>query len=276
MVSIIVPTMNNEKTLELCLKSVRAQIYQNIELIVVDGGSTDATIKIAEAYADLVIKSIGERSKQRNLGFKKAKGDVFLFLDSDMVLSRNVVFEAVRKFDRHKDMVALYIPEVVEGDTFLSQILNFERSFYNENVIDAVRFVKRHVFNELKGFDENLVSAEDWDLDHRIRLMGKVGSVASLLYHLQYGLTLKKYLNKKLYYSGKIDRYLEKWGKNNEEVKKQVGFGYRFFQVFTENGKWRKLIGKPFMVMCMLAVKLLVAIIFYIKSRERLSSFTMK
>lgn len=55
LVSIIIPTYNSAKTLEICLQAIKAQSYQNIEIIVVDNNSLDETKEIAQKYADKVI-----------------------------------------------------------------------------------------------------------------------------------------------------------------------------------------------------------------------------
>lgn len=264
LVSIVIPTFNSEKTIELCLKSIRSQTYKNTEIIVVDNNSHDNTIRISKKYTKKIFVCIGERSKQRNSGFKKAKGEIYCYLDSDMVLSRNVIEDAVKVMHKNKKYIALYIPEIVEGNNFLSRILNFERSFYDKTVIDAVRIIKKDVFNKLHGFDENLIAAEDWDLDRRVHTVGQVSIDVSPLYHLQYGLTLGKYLSKKRYYSEVIDRYIKKWGKNDEIIKKQLGLKYRFINIFVENKKWRKIVAHPFYFLCAIVLKIISSFYFLI------------
>lgn len=262
MVSIVIPTLNSEKTIELCLKSVAVQTYKNIEVIVVDNFSTDKTVEIAKKYTKKVFLHSGERSAQRNSGFKKADGEIYLYLDSDMVLSRSVVHEAVSKFQKKTNCVGLYIPEIVESNSLLARILNFERSFYNETMIDAVRFVRADIFKKIHGFDEDLISGEDWDLDKRIRKFGETEIVSSPLYHLQYGLTFKNYIKKKIYYSKFISRYIDKWSQQDEKVKKQSGFKYRFFDVFFENGKWKRLIKNWRLAILMYLLKIYMGIIY--------------
>ena len=74
LVSIIIPTLNEEASLEICLKSIKKQTYKNLETIVVDNFSKDRTPEIAKKYTKLVFKKGNERSAQRNFGAKKAKG----------------------------------------------------------------------------------------------------------------------------------------------------------------------------------------------------------
>ncbi|MEM4731518.1 MAG: glycosyltransferase [Candidatus Aenigmatarchaeota archaeon] len=66
LVTIIVPTFNSEKTLQLCLESIRKQTYKNIEVIVVDNYSTDSTVSVAKKYDAKVIQVRGERARAKN------------------------------------------------------------------------------------------------------------------------------------------------------------------------------------------------------------------
>lgn len=84
--SIIIPTYNSERTIDICLKSIRKQTYPNIEVIVVDNYSTDRTREIAENYGGKVILCRAGRSKAKNIGLNLAGGEFVLFVDSDMEL----------------------------------------------------------------------------------------------------------------------------------------------------------------------------------------------
>lgn len=273
MVSVVIPTYNSEKTIELCLKSVKAQNFKDIEIIVVDNYSRDKTLQIAKKYTSQVYLCGGERSKQRNFGIKKASGEFIFYLDSDMVLTRNVVRECVHRI---KGKIALFVPEIIEGNSFLTKILNFERGFYNATPVDATRFIRKEILLKAGLFDENLIACEDWDLDRRLLKLGKFGEITSPLCHLQYDLTIKKYINKKKYYANYTLRYVEKWGADDPVLRKQFGFKYRFFQVFVENGKWRKLIKKPVYGICMYLMKILLGFIYIVSGSDESRLVTTK
>src|SRR3989339_713258 len=87
-ISIIIPTLNSERTLEACLKSIRSQKYpKDIEIIIADGGSTDATLLIAGKYKATIVKNnlkTGEAGKA--VGYKASNGEIVGFIDSDNVL----------------------------------------------------------------------------------------------------------------------------------------------------------------------------------------------
>lgn len=261
MVSVIITTKNEEKNIKNCLESIKSQTYLSnlcnqsteqsvVEIIVVDNSSTDRTKEIARRYTDKVYNFGPERSAQRNFGVKQASGKYILYLDADMILSGNIISECVEK-SREEGLVALYIPEKIVGNGFWVRVRNFERSFYNATAIDCVRFVRRDKFLEIDGFDENLTGPEDWDFDRRIKKVGKAGIINAPIYHNEGTFNLKKYLRKKTYYSKDFKKYIEKWGEKDKIVRKQLGFCYRYFWVFVENGKWMRLLKHPILTLGM-------------------------
>jgi len=247
LVSVVITTKNEEKNIENCLKSVLAQGYprERIEIIVVDNNSTDKTREIAEKYTPLVFDCGPERSAQKNFGAKKSSGEYFIHLDADMTLDRGVIKECVEKISQSSGIAALNIPEIVTGENFFSRVRRFERSFYDNTVIDGVRFIKKDKFLEVGGFDEKMYACEDWDLTKRINKTGKIDIIKAILFHNEAEFDLKKYWKKKKYYSGNMDVYIEKWGKDDPDVRKQFGVWYRFFGVFLEDGKWKRLTVHP-------------------------------
>jgi glycosyltransferase involved in cell wall biosynthesis len=271
LVSVIVNTKNEEKNIEKCLKSVISQSYppQNIEIVVVDNNSSDKTEQIVYEFANrlallnLKVFNRGpERSAQKNFGVQNSKGEYFLHLDADMVLSEKILRECMEKVSQDKNIIALYIPEIISGEKYFSKVRRFERSFYDNTVIDGVRFVKKDIFEKVGGFDEKLYACEDWDLDKRLKKFGKFDSIKSPLFHNESEFSLKKYLSKKGYYSKNIDLYIHKWGKNDPDIKKQFGFYYRFIGVFVENGKWKKLIRHPLLALGMYFLRFLIGVKF--------------
>jgi glycosyltransferase involved in cell wall biosynthesis len=261
-VSIIISTKNEERQIENCLKSVMGQAYprDRLEIIVVDNDSSDKTKEIARKYTKKVFDHGPERSAQKNFGIRESEGEYFLHLDADMTLSENVIAECMVKMQNDKDLVALYIPEKILGRGFWSKVRDFERSFYGGTVIDAVRFIRKDKFLEAGKFDEKMYACEDWDLDKRLKKLGKLDMIKNPLYHNEEEFSLRKYFSKKGYYSKNVDIYIGKWGKENPDIRKQFGFCYRFFGVFFENGKWRKVLRHPILVAGMYFLRFLVGI----------------
>lgn len=268
-VSIIVTTKNEEKNITNCLRSVRSQSYTQelIEIIVVDNNSSDKTKEIALKYTDNVFDKGPERSAQRNFGIRKSTGEYFLYLDADMIMDENLVRDCVNCIQKDSSIVALYISEIVMGDTFFSKIRRFERSFYDATVIDCVRFIQRESFDQVGGFDEGLTGPEDWDFDKKIRNCGKVDLIQTPIYHNEEEFNLSRYLKKKGYYAKNFDKYIEKWGKEDSDIVKQFGIWYRFCLVFIENGKWKKLVCHPILTFGMYFLRGLVGLKFLFRNR---------
>lgn len=292
-VSVVITTKNEEKNIENCIRSIQAQTYPKdcLEIIVVDNNSRDRTKQIARNYTPLVFDKGPERSAQRNYGIMAAgKGDYALYLDADMILSPCLLKRCVETAER-ENSIALYIPEIILGTSYWSQVRRFERSFYDGTVIDVVRFLRKSACVNVGGFDESLSGPEDWDFDKKLRASGKIGLVdgspvhggdmgrweqedflrglgvdpskyGGVIYHNESEFNMGDYLNKKSYYSKDMDKYITKWGRQDPDIQKQLGLGYRFFGVFVENGKWKKMIVKPHLLMGMYLLRFLVGLRF--------------
>lgn len=272
LVSVIVPTKNSEKTIGACLKSIIAQTYlsadrqdKNLEIIVVDNNSTDGTKKIVEDFQASVNnkqkseitnhKSViqlynkgPERSAQRNFGASKAKGEYLLFIDSDMELSRNVIKDCIslvgsyKAHNVHKVPGGIIIPEESVGEGFWAKCKALERSFYvGVDWIEAARFFPKKIFEEFKGYDEKLISGEDWDLNQRVRTKYEIERINSFIYHNEGNLSLISLLKKKFYYAGKIKSYSSK-SVNKNEFSTQLSLVNRY-KLFLSNPK--KLFKNP-------------------------------
>ena len=288
LVSIIITTKNEEKNIGNCLESIRKQDYSQdrIEVIVVDNNSTDQTKEIARKYTKNVYnypdlrknKNIKNfRGAQLNFGVKKSKGEIIFFPDADMTFDRELVREAATLISNGY-FEALFVPEEIIGRGLIGKIRNFERSFYEGTCIDAVRIIKRDLFINVGGFDETGIAFgfDDWDFSKRIRSSNaQIGITKNKLYHHEERLTLREYLGKKARYVAASSSYIQKWGKNDPDIKKQFGFWYRYFGVFLENGKWKRLIRHPFSAAGMYFLRIGVGLVFF-KSTVFKKFFKMK
>jgi len=294
LVSVVVTTKNEEKNIEQCLRSIRLQTYENIETIVIDNFSTDKTKEIASRYTDKVYEKGPERSAQRNFGMiNMSSGKYVMFVDADMMLSPSLIESCVGLMEQER-LAALHIPEIVLGTGYLSRVRRFERSFYNGTVIDGLRFFSKQAFIEAGGFDEGMSGPEDWDMDKKIKSIGRVGlaeeaedtehwemneviirggvhpaSCGVAVFHNETEFRLKGYLAKKEYYSQSFDAYIKKWGREDPDIRKQLGLYYRFLGVFIENGKWKRMIFHPFLVVGMYFLRFMVGIKFLMVKEKR-------
>ena len=259
-VSVVISTRNEEKNIYRCLESIKKQSFpsRQIEIIVVDNNSTDKTKEVARKFTKKVYNKGPERSSQRNYGAEKATGKYYLYLDADMTLSPILIEEAVKILGKNPAIVGLYIPEIVIGNSFLSKVRQFERSFYNATAIDCVRFVRITALKKVGGFDTTMTGPEDWDFTKKIKRLGRVAIIKSPKYHNESDITISSYVKKKSYYIKSLDAYVNKWGKDDSDIKKQVGLWYRFFGVFFENGKWRRVLTQPHLFIAVLILRFLI------------------
>jgi|WetSurMetagenome_2_1015567.scaffolds.fasta_scaffold24118_2 glycosyltransferase involved in cell wall biosynthesis len=276
-VSIVINTKNEERHIKRCLDSILNQTYplEWIEIVVVDNNSDDKTKEIAEKFANdsamlnLKIFNIGpERSAQKNFGARSSTGEFLLFLDADMAVSENVIQECVERMGESQRIVGLYIREDVIGNRFWSRVRMFERGFYNGTSIDAVRFVRKSAFDDTYGFDEVLYACEDWDFNKRIKELGDFSQINLPIYHDEADFTVKNYLQKKGYYILNMNIYIKKWGKNDKDIRKQFGLCYRYFVVFVEKEKWKRVVLHPILFSGMYILKILVGIKFLSKKAK--------
>ena len=268
LVSIVITTKNEEKNIETCIKSILAQSYpqEKIEIIVVDNNSLDKTKELAQKYTEKVFNKGPERSAQRNYGLlEKSSGEYLLYLDADMILSPNIIDGCIQTVNSNPQIVALHISEIVMGEKYFSKVRRFERSFYDGTVIDGARFFKKDILQKVGGFDESMSGPEDWDLDKKLKQLGKIGMLdktVGVIFHNEKEFNLKKYLSKKGYYAKSFDGYVANWGKDDADVVKQLGMWYRFFGVFIENGKWKKLLARLDLTFGMYFLRFLVGLSF--------------
>lgn len=218
LVSVIIPTTSKEQEiLKDCLRSIRYSTYKNIEVIVVNEGL--------------------ERSAQRNIGMKRAKGDYFLILDSDQQVSPDLISECVFLI---KVYDAIYIPEKITTPGFFGRLRDWERGFYTATAVDVVRFVKKGC----PEFDEEMHGPEDSDWDRRIK--GSRGVSKSCLYHYD-NIDFIGYLGKKLYYSKSMKKFEDK--NKGDQI---LDWRWRCFEVFFEMGKWKRVLKNPGLFICLM------------------------
>jgi glycosyltransferase involved in cell wall biosynthesis len=208
MISVVIPTKNSERTLGKCLESLRDQTYQDFELIIVDGFSDDRTLEIAGMHTDRFFTEGGTIPAARNLGFSKAKGGIFVSIDSDMVLERNLLEDIAAKIESYD---ALIIPEVGYGSDFISRCKDLEKRCYiGDELVESARAFRREVFDAVEGYDRNLVFGEDWDLHWRIKERSGIGRTDARLMHNTENISMASHLKKAYRYGSTLPRYLRK------------------------------------------------------------------
>ncbi len=233
----IVPTYNSASVLHACLASITSQSYPNIELIVVDNNSKDATKSIAKKFTEKVYSKGPERSAQRNYGVSVSSGEYLLLIDSDMELGLQVVEQSVNAFTQDNSLVAIVIPEESFGESYWAKCRRLERSFYlNVEWMEAARAFRRSAYMSAKGYDESMVSGEDWDLAQRLANQGKSGRIQDYIRHNEGNLKLVDDLKKKFFYAQEIKHYTS--AKSNiKNIKRQTNLMHRYILFLSDPKK---------------------------------------
>lgn len=181
MLSIIIPTLNEEELLPKLLTSIRRQKFGDCEIIVADAHSTDRTRKIAKKFGAKVVDG-GLPAKGRNQGAKAAKRELLLFLDADNIyLSENFFEDLIKKFQK-RNLGAAVFPIYPKGniiDRVAYGVYNWWVSITQNFLPHATNsiLVKKDVHEKIHGFDEEIRIGEDHDYVRRAGKVSKFGFI---------------------------------------------------------------------------------------------------
>lgn len=176
-VSIIIPAFNAEKTLAQCLEACRRQTYSDVQIIVVDDGSTDNTCSIAQRFGIHCLSQENQGpAAARNRGASEACGDILAFTDADCVPAADWIERLLEGFG--EGIVAVGgTYGIVNSGSSLARIIHEEIQMRHEKFGEDVDFVGSFnmavlaaSFREVGGFDACFpaASAEDNDLSYRL------------------------------------------------------------------------------------------------------------
>ncbi|MFZ4632193.1 MAG: glycosyltransferase [Patescibacteria group bacterium] len=192
MLSIIIPTLNEENYLPRLIRSIKRQGFSDYEIIVSDGGSKDNTEKIARENNCRFVSDTEHHhpSWQRNNGAAIAVGDILLFLDADTVLQDGFLERVIPEFIKRNLVGAGFYFEFNPNSpsyrifSYLSNFFCFFRQFFSPASVGAGLLAKRETHNLIKGFDPEVLLAEDYDYCERLSRHGKFRIITScnLLY----------------------------------------------------------------------------------------------
>ncbi len=180
-VSIIITTFNNEQTIEECLKSVSELAYnQNtLELIIVDGGSTDETVKIAKKYSTKVFSTPLNAPAAYNYAMKHTNSPILGFIDADAKIEKEWLNKLLPHMTDPKVAGVSGGIETWNIENAWARSIGYDmKNRYARIEKYAIRIatmnllLKKHMIEEAGGFDENLPSQYDTDLGFRITSLG--------------------------------------------------------------------------------------------------------
>lgn len=183
MISIIIPVNNGKENLQRCLKHILASRYKDYEIIVVDDCSDDGSADTAKSYTGNIIR-LNRKSgpaTARNIGSQKAKGNILLFLDADIVVMDNTIDCMVNFLNENKSV------DGITGIYSESSRFNNFCSYYKRLYViykfikmpefvsmpnTAILAVRKDSFEKVNGFNEKMITGEDFEFGQRFSKAG--------------------------------------------------------------------------------------------------------
>ena len=242
-VSVIVPIYNVEKYLKCCVDSIINQTYKNLEIILVDDGSTDNSPKICDEYKNIddrivvIHKKNGGVSSARNDGIKKAKGIYISFVDSDDWIDENYISDLYNSsLNNNTDIVCCGYKRVYENKSEIININRFNEIIDNTELVNNILNVQtgfgfchmKLIKKELIGnvhFSEKLVVGEDALFIIQISNKATASFVNKPLYNYRFNheSVVRKYdpnyPNKYLVSMQEMNEYVDNKYENDETIK---------------------------------------------------------
>jgi len=165
-ISVIISAYNEEKYIEKTIKSFRKNNIP-FELIVICDSCTDKTKEISLKYTDLVYEvDFRNISIVRNFGTQKVSGDILVFNDADTIVSENYLNEILNLVNNYDYGCARWTNET---KTILGKYISWASNNYSKKNIGGNFFIKKELFEKVKGFNEKMKMGEDSDLGDRLR-----------------------------------------------------------------------------------------------------------
>ena len=192
-ISIILPTYNTPKNfLKECIDSVKAQVYDNWELCIVDDASTNKDVSLnlktlTEKDNRIKIKFLKTNhhiAGATNKGIKLATGEYISFLDHDDILWPNALFEIVKALNTYQSLDIIYTDEDKIINTRHRHDFPFFKPDWNPDFLRSVNYithfvtVRAELLNSVGGLREGFDGAQDWDL------MLRLTKITSAIYHI--------------------------------------------------------------------------------------------
>lgn len=231
-ISIIIPMLNEKEMLRRTLDQLER--FPSAEIIIVDGGSTDGTVAILQAWLDrhssqarLVLYCERGRARQMNAGAKQATGEIFLFFHADSLLPEGAI-DAILEVSGSPGVVGGAFRFRIDSDIFflktIEKLANLRSRVFKLPYGDQGLFVRREVFERLGGYAD-LPLMEDVDFIRRLKKEGKVVLVkeeitTSPRRWFQEGIyytSLRNFFLLALYLGGVSPRRLARWYRSDQK-----------------------------------------------------------
>lgn len=195
-VSIIIPVFNEEKVISDCLNSLADQSYQDLEILIVDDGSTDKTLEVLSTFKvkTLEIRILQQKhlgpAKARNLGAENSNGDILVFVDSDMTFNKDFIKKLVKPI-LDKQAIGTFSKDerVLNKDNFWSQCWNINKGLpidlmHPKDYPDSqpvFRAVLKKEFDGVGGFT-SIGYIDDYTLSEKLGVLA-INAPGAIFYH---------------------------------------------------------------------------------------------
>lgn len=259
-VSVIVPFRSNVNQVQECIDSLKKQRYKNIQIVLVSDmvkwKDRDKRIKVVH---DPKFRGVGEK---RNAGVKKAKGDIYFFLDSDCTVKPNTITNLIKLFDKiETDAISGKTLAPKKGNLLgIATGLEYEDRFnrMGENFVDiaattcfAVRKEAFKAIGDFKDYSLGEATGEDWDFSKKFTLAGfKIFHTNKVeVYHNHASDSIKKWFSRRVHHSGYRVTHRRRYDQVFEEY-----FSLRMFidtallfsipvalRMYKKSGRWQVL-----------------------------------
>ena len=249
LISIVIPTFNEQKTIGECLKSLKNQTYKPIEITVVDDGSSDSTSNIVEDSQNIKLLTQGHKGpgQARNLGVANAKGEILVFVDADMTFDKNFIKDLVKPIVEGKTIGTFSKNEMVKNrNNIWSNCWNINKNLPPDRMIaknypdeaPVFRAILKKEFERVDGFETSGQYTDDWSLS---RKLGRRSTVApgAIYYHSNADNLLEiwrhaRWIGKNEFISGDLPRKVKSLGFYSLPMSFIIGFfkSVIFFNVY--------------------------------------------
>ena len=246
-ISIITVSYNSAKTIETTFMSVLQQTYSNIEYIVIDGGSTDNTLKIAKKYSEIITVLVSEQDNglydAMNKGISLATGDVIGLINSDdLFCDPDALNKVAKVFKKNKNLDSIYADLFYVSQQDINKISRrwvsgIQRKFkYGWHPAHPTFYIKKTIYDRYGLFDLSFKLAADFEI--MLRFLDKHNISTTYLKEPLVKMRLGGETNKSfknIYYQN--IECLRAFDKNNIKVAK---FFYPFFRIIPKFFQFKK------------------------------------
>ena len=182
--SVIIPAKNEAANISACLHSIARADYDHtkVEVLVIDNGSSDSTCEIARDFgAQVIVDPALNISGLRNLGAEHASGRLLAFIDADCTVAGSWFMAASRYLDEEGIAIFGSAPDVPDNAGWVPKawlaVRKKSHPLMEVEWLESMNmFIPKEIFHKAGGFDQTLVTCEDYDICQRFRAYGRIVS----------------------------------------------------------------------------------------------------